>query len=51
MPFPRPITPRVDPGRTYSGFNTYGMFSGTQMPIFNAISTRNGGEVISSDQY
>ncbi len=39
------------PGPYYSGGNTYGMFSGTQMPVFNALSTRNGGEVISSDGY
>jgi prepilin-type N-terminal cleavage/methylation domain-containing protein/prepilin-type processing-associated H-X9-DG protein len=39
------------PGPYLNGFNTYGMFSGTQMPIFNALSTRNGGEVISSDGY
>jgi prepilin-type N-terminal cleavage/methylation domain-containing protein/prepilin-type processing-associated H-X9-DG protein len=39
------------PGPYYSGANTYGMFNGTQMPIFNALSTRNGGEVISSDGY
>ncbi len=38
------------PGPYLSGCNTYGMFSGG-MPIFNALSTRNGGEVISSDQY
>lgn len=39
------------PGPYYSGFNTYGMFSGTVMPVFNALSTRNGGETISSDGY
>jgi prepilin-type N-terminal cleavage/methylation domain-containing protein/prepilin-type processing-associated H-X9-DG protein len=30
--------------------NTYGMFRG-QMPVFNALSTSHGGEVISSDGY
>ncbi len=39
------------PGPYLSGYNTYGMFNGSQMPIFNALSTRNGGEVISSDGY
>jgi prepilin-type N-terminal cleavage/methylation domain-containing protein/prepilin-type processing-associated H-X9-DG protein len=39
------------PGPYYSGYNTYGMFPGTQMPVFNALSTRNGGEVVSSDGY
>ncbi len=39
------------PGPYLSGYNTYGMFSGTQMPVFNALSSRNGGEVISSDGY
>ena len=40
------------PGPYYSGFNTYGMFPNTtSMPVFNALSTRNGGETISSDQY
>jgi prepilin-type N-terminal cleavage/methylation domain-containing protein/prepilin-type processing-associated H-X9-DG protein len=39
------------PGPYLSGYNTYGMFTGTQMPVFNALSTRNGAEVISSDQY
>jgi prepilin-type processing-associated H-X9-DG protein len=40
------------PGPYYAGNgNTYGMFSGTQMPVFNALSTRNGGEVTSSDGY
>jgi prepilin-type N-terminal cleavage/methylation domain-containing protein/prepilin-type processing-associated H-X9-DG protein len=39
------------PGPYLSGYNTYGMFSGTQMPIFNALSTRNGGDIVSSDQY
>jgi prepilin-type N-terminal cleavage/methylation domain-containing protein/prepilin-type processing-associated H-X9-DG protein len=40
------------PGPYYSGFNTYGMFSSTRaMPVFNALSTRNGNEVISSDSY
>jgi prepilin-type N-terminal cleavage/methylation domain-containing protein/prepilin-type processing-associated H-X9-DG protein len=40
------------PGPYYSGFNTYGMFSSTKgMPIFNALSTRNGAEVVSSDGY
>ncbi len=38
------------PGPYLSGYNTYGMFPG-QMPIFNGLSTRNGGEVISGDQY
>jgi prepilin-type processing-associated H-X9-DG protein len=38
------------PGPYLSGFNTFGMFPGP-MPVFNALSTRNGGEVISSDQY
>jgi prepilin-type N-terminal cleavage/methylation domain-containing protein/prepilin-type processing-associated H-X9-DG protein len=38
------------PGPYYSGANTYGMFAGP-MPVFNALSTRNSGEVISSDQY
>ena len=38
------------PGPYFSGYNTYGMFPGTQMPVFNALSTRNGGEVISSDR-
>jgi prepilin-type processing-associated H-X9-DG protein len=41
------------PGPYYAGNgNTYGMFSSTTtMPVFNALSTRNGGEAISSDQY
>jgi prepilin-type processing-associated H-X9-DG protein len=39
------------PGPYLSGYNTYGMFPGTQMPIFNSLSTRNGGEVISTDQF
>jgi prepilin-type N-terminal cleavage/methylation domain-containing protein/prepilin-type processing-associated H-X9-DG protein len=38
------------PGPYLSGYNTYGMFPGP-MPVFNALSTRNGGEAISSDQY
>ncbi len=39
------------PGPYYAGFNTYGMFPTPTMPVFNALSTRNGGEVISSDGY
>jgi prepilin-type N-terminal cleavage/methylation domain-containing protein/prepilin-type processing-associated H-X9-DG protein len=41
------------PGPYFAGpySTTYGMFPGTQMPVFNALSTRNGGEVISSDGY
>jgi prepilin-type N-terminal cleavage/methylation domain-containing protein/prepilin-type processing-associated H-X9-DG protein len=40
------------PGPYYSGYNTYGMFSSTRsMPVFNALSTRNGGDVVSSDSY
>jgi prepilin-type N-terminal cleavage/methylation domain-containing protein/prepilin-type processing-associated H-X9-DG protein len=40
------------PGPYFSGGNTYGMFPSTPgMPIFNALSTRNGGEVVSSDGY
>ena len=40
------------PGPYYSGYNTYGMFPSTRsMPVFNALSTRNGGEAISSDSY
>jgi len=39
------------PGPYLSGYNTYGMFNGSQMPVFNALSTRNGSEVISSDGY
>jgi prepilin-type N-terminal cleavage/methylation domain-containing protein/prepilin-type processing-associated H-X9-DG protein len=39
------------PGPYLSGYNTYGIFSGTQMPVFNALSTANGGEVVSSDGY
>jgi prepilin-type N-terminal cleavage/methylation domain-containing protein/prepilin-type processing-associated H-X9-DG protein len=38
------------PGPYLSGYNTYGMFPGP-MPIFSALATRNGGEVISSDGY
>ncbi len=39
------------PGPYYAGFNIYGMFPTPTMPVFNALSTRNGGEVISSDGY
>lgn len=39
------------PGPYLSGQTTYGIFNGTQIPVFNALSTRNGGEVISSDGY
>jgi prepilin-type N-terminal cleavage/methylation domain-containing protein/prepilin-type processing-associated H-X9-DG protein len=39
------------PGPYLSGYNTYGIFTGTQMPVFNALSTRNGGEVTSADGY
>ena len=42
-------------GVYYSGYNTYGLglASGTlpTIPVFNALSTRNGGEVVSSDGY
>ncbi len=47
-------------GVAYIGYNTYmvGLVSGgyvtggvTSIPVFNALSTRNGGETISSDQY
>jgi prepilin-type N-terminal cleavage/methylation domain-containing protein/prepilin-type processing-associated H-X9-DG protein len=38
------------PGPYLSGYNTYGMFPG-RMPVYNALSTRNFGEMISSDQY
>jgi len=39
------------PGPYLSGYNTYGMFTSRSMPVFNALSTRNGGEAISSDSY
>jgi prepilin-type N-terminal cleavage/methylation domain-containing protein/prepilin-type processing-associated H-X9-DG protein len=39
------------PGPYLSGYNTYGMFFSRSMPVFNALSTRNGGEAISSDSY
>ncbi len=39
------------PGPYYAGYNVYGMFYGTQMPVFNALSTANGGEVVTGDGY
>lgn len=39
------------PGPYLSGYNTFDMFPGTQMPVFNALSTRSGGEVVTADGY
>jgi prepilin-type N-terminal cleavage/methylation domain-containing protein/prepilin-type processing-associated H-X9-DG protein len=39
------------PGPYLHTFDTYGIFPGTTVPIFNALSTKSGGEVISSDGY
>jgi prepilin-type N-terminal cleavage/methylation domain-containing protein/prepilin-type processing-associated H-X9-DG protein len=36
---------------TVNSNNIYQMQPGARMPIYQALSTRNGGEVISSDQY
>jgi prepilin-type processing-associated H-X9-DG protein len=38
------------PGPYLSGATTYGMFKGP-MPVFNALSTAHGGEVVGSDGY
>jgi prepilin-type processing-associated H-X9-DG protein len=37
-------------GMFYSGFNTYGL-SATMLPVYQALSTISGGEVISADAY
>jgi prepilin-type processing-associated H-X9-DG protein len=39
------------PGPYLSGYNTYGMFTSRSQPVMAALSSRNGGEVISSDSY
>jgi prepilin-type N-terminal cleavage/methylation domain-containing protein/prepilin-type processing-associated H-X9-DG protein len=54
-PAPQP-TSAPPLGVIYTGTNTYALSLGTggapsTVPVFNALSTRNGGEVISSDGY
>jgi prepilin-type N-terminal cleavage/methylation domain-containing protein/prepilin-type processing-associated H-X9-DG protein len=56
--FPPSPTPTSAPplGVIYTGANTYALNLGSggapsTVPVFNALSTRNGGEVISSDGY
>jgi prepilin-type N-terminal cleavage/methylation domain-containing protein/prepilin-type processing-associated H-X9-DG protein len=35
----------------YNGNGTYSLLPGTQMGVYQALSTRNGGEVLSADSY
>ncbi|WP_435011394.1 DUF1559 domain-containing protein [Tundrisphaera lichenicola] len=39
------------PAMYYSGYNTYALNAATSVPVYQALSTRNGGEVISADAY
>jgi prepilin-type N-terminal cleavage/methylation domain-containing protein/prepilin-type processing-associated H-X9-DG protein len=41
----------IDPGGTFWGTALYSLKPGTQLGVYQALSTRNGGEVISSDSY
>jgi prepilin-type processing-associated H-X9-DG protein len=47
-----PLTSNPPVGMYYSGFNTYALDPAfPQLPVFQALSTIGGGEVISSDAY